>query len=200
MLSDRQAIEVFHLHFLRLLVSGPQKGGNALKGGCNLRFFFGSVRYSEDMDLDIADLPVFASKDRMMRILEGPALNLALRARGIGVAAVSAPMQTETTQPWKIGLSLAGHKLPFHTKIGFSRRTAEEAAVTEAVDREVLAEYQLMPLLVLHYPLEAALRQKAGELAHRSVVQARDVLDLAVLFARAAASLARSRPCGRTCR
>jgi hypothetical protein len=36
-----------------------------------------------------------------------------------------------------------------------------------------------------HYPLAAALRQKVGAPAGRSVVQARDVFDLAVLLARA---------------
>lgn len=47
-LTARQAVEFFHLVFLRALVSrGEDKALFALKGGCNLRFFFGSVRYSE---------------------------------------------------------------------------------------------------------------------------------------------------------
>jgi len=97
-LTDRQAVEVFHLHFLRQLCSGPEKGRFALKDGCNLRFFFGSFRYSEDMHLDVADVPAFALKERVSKILAGPAMTLPLRSRGLVVDSVSAPMQTETTQ------------------------------------------------------------------------------------------------------
>lgn len=53
-LTDRQAIEVFHLIFLRAITGGPQKSHLVVKGGCNLRFFFGSVRYSQDLDLDVS--------------------------------------------------------------------------------------------------------------------------------------------------
>jgi len=49
----RECVELFHLTFLRALATrGEGKQRIALKGGCNLRFYFGSVRYSEDMDLD----------------------------------------------------------------------------------------------------------------------------------------------------
>jgi hypothetical protein len=51
--SNRQYVELFHLLFLRQLASGEDRSLIALKGGCNLRFFFGSIRYSEDMDLDV---------------------------------------------------------------------------------------------------------------------------------------------------
>lgn len=75
--------------------------------------------------------------------------------------------------------------MPLHTKIEFSRRGATDEAKIEPVAAAVLAEYQLMPFLVSHYPLDAALRQKVSALVGRSVVQARDVFDLGVLFARA---------------
>ena len=42
-----------------------------------------------------------------------------------------------------------------------------------------------MPFLAPHYALATALRQKVEALAGRSVVQARDVFDLGVLFAKA---------------
>lgn len=184
MLSDRQAVELFHLHFVRLLCSGPSKGSFAIKGGCNLRFFFESVRYSEDIDLDVAGLPVHALKEKVSAVLSGPALSLVLRSRGIAIASVSAPKQTETTQRWKVGLSAEGHAIPLHTKIEFSRRPAMEESKVEPIAASVLAEHQLMPFLAPHYPLAAALRQKVGALAGRSVVQARDVFDLGVLFAR----------------
>ena len=185
MLSDRQAVELFHLHFVRLLCSGPSKGSFAIKGGSNLRFFFGSVRYSEDIDLDVAGLPVHALKEKVSAVLSGPALSLVLRSRGIAMTSASAPKQTETTQRWKIGFSAEGHALPLHTKIEFSRRPTMEESKVEPIAASILAEHQLMPFLAPHYPLAAALRQKVEALAGRSVVQARDVFDLGVLFAKA---------------
>lgn len=183
MLPDRQAVELFHLHFVRLLCSGPSKGSFAIKGGCNLRFFFESARYSEDIDLDVAGLPVHALREKVSAILSGPALSMALRSRGIAMASVSAPKQTETTQRWKVALSVEGSAIPLHTKIEFSRRPTMEESRVEPIAPSVLAEHQLMAFLAPHYPLAAALRQKVEALAGRAVVQARDVFDLGVLFA-----------------
>jgi predicted nucleotidyltransferase component of viral defense system len=188
-LPDRQAVELFHLHFVRLLCAGPSKGRFAIKGGCNLRFFFESVRYSEDIDLDVAGLPVHALKERVSAVLGGPALSLVLRSRGIVITSVSAPKQTETTQRWKVGFTAEGHALPLHTKIEFSRRPSMEESKVEPIGTTVLAEHQLMPFLAPHYPLAAALRQKVAALAGRSVVQARDLFDLGVLFAKAGGSV-----------
>jgi predicted nucleotidyltransferase component of viral defense system len=182
---DHQVVELFHLHFVRLLCSGPQKASFAIKGGCNLRFFFESVRYSEDIDVDVAGLPVHALKEKVTGILSGPALALPLRSRGISITSTSTPKQTDTTQRWKVGLAVEGQSTALHTKIEFSRRATTEEAKVEPVAASVLAEYQLMPLLAPHYPLAAALRQKVGALVGRSIVQARDVFDLAVLFAKA---------------
>ncbi len=184
MTSDRQTVELFHLHFVRLLCSGPSKGSFAIKGGCNLRFFFESVRYSDDIDLDAAGVPVHALKEKVSAVLTGPALSLALRSRGIAITSVSAPKQTETTQRWKLGLSAEEHATPLHTKIEFSRRRTMEESKVEPIVASVLAEHQLMPFLAPHYPLAAALRQKVEALSGRSVVQARDVFDLGVLFAK----------------
>jgi predicted nucleotidyltransferase component of viral defense system len=184
-LSDRQIVELFHLQFVRLLCAGPDKDRFAIKGGCNLRFFFESVRYSEDIDLDVARLPVHVLKEKVTRILGGPALALPLRSRGIAVVETSAPKQTETTQRWKVALSAEGRSLPLHTKIEFSRRGTKEDSKVESVAASVLAEYGLMPVLAPHYPLAAAIRQKIAALIHRGTVQARDVFDLSVLVAKA---------------
>lgn len=184
MISDRQSVELFLLHFVRLLCSGPSKGSFAIKGGCNLRFFFESLRYSEDMDLDVAGLPAHALKEKVSAVLSGPALSLSLRSSGIAVTSVSAPKQTETTQRWKVGLSAEWQAIPLHTKIEFSRRPTMEESRVEPIAASLLAEHRLMPFLAPHYPLAAALRQKVGALAGRSIVQARDVFDLGVLFAR----------------
>jgi len=182
--SDRQIVELFHLQFVRLLCAGPDKDRFAIKGGCNLRFFFESYRYSEDIDLDVTRLPVHTLKERVTKILAGPALVLPLRSRGIAIVETSAPKQTET-QRWKVSLAAEGRALPLHTKIEFSRRKTAEESRVEPVAASVLAEYGLMPLLAPHYPLAAAIRQKIGALIHRSTVQARDVFDLSVFLAKA---------------
>jgi hypothetical protein len=187
MLSPLQAVEFFHLQFARLLCAGPEKGCFAIKGGCNLRFFFESVRYSEDIDLDVTDaVPVHALKEKVSRILSAPALALPLRNRGIQVNGVTAPKQTETTQRWKVGLSVTGLSVPLPTKIEFSRRVTTDEARVEPISPSVAAEHQIMQFLAPHYPLAAALRQKVKALADRKVVQARDVFDLgSVLIPRA---------------
>ena len=46
-------VELFHLHFLEQFGLKTDKRLYALKGGCNLRFFLKSIRYSQDIDLDI---------------------------------------------------------------------------------------------------------------------------------------------------
>ncbi len=186
MASGIQAVEYFHLQVSRLLLAGPDKGAFALKGGCNLRFFFESPRYSEDIDFDVGErVPVHVLKERMAKLLAGPALALNLRNRGIEVASSSAPKQTETTQRWKIALAVQGLALPQPTKIEFSRRATTEEAVLQAISPSVLAEHQAITFLAPHYPLEPAIRQKVKALADRREVQARDVFDLgAVLIPR----------------
>jgi len=43
-ISDRDAVEVFHIAFLAGLGAAPDKRPLVVKGGANLRFFFGSPR------------------------------------------------------------------------------------------------------------------------------------------------------------
>lgn len=194
MASDRQAVEVFHLHFVRLLCAGPDRDRFAIKGGCNLRFFFESIRYSEDIDLDVVSMPVHTLKTKVSKILSGTALTLPLKSRGIAVRDVTAPKQTETTQRWKMHLAVEGRSMPLHTKIEFSHRGTTEEAKVEPVAASVLAEHKLMPLILPHYLLAAALRQKVEALVGRSEVQARDVFDLSVLFAKAGGNVDALRP------
>src|SRR3954469_16882001 len=99
---DRHAVEHFHLLFLRQLSTGMDRMRFLVKGGCNLRFFFGSVRYSEDLDLDVLEMPRGTLKNKVDRLLEAPALALPLQAQGLAIENVSAPKQTDTTQRWKL--------------------------------------------------------------------------------------------------
>jgi hypothetical protein len=180
----RLAVERFHLTFCRLLCAGADRGDFAIKGGCNLRFFFGSVRYSEDVDLDVQRVPQRTLLGRVNKLLEGPALSTPLRAVGIHVASVSTPKQTETTQRWTIALTVPGSSVPVPTKVEFSRREAIRAATVEPLDFAFAAEHRTQPVLLPHYPAAVAVVQKVRALAGRTEVQARDVFDLSVLFAR----------------
>ena len=177
------ALEAFHVRLL-LALSGQASGMLYLKGGVNLRLFYGSVRYSEDMDFD-AD-PRIA--DRLRRNV--PPLNLSpsfqapLRALGLrGVEMDTAPKKaTETTLRFKMGLDLGGGVLE-PTKVEFSFRAAvppQPAVPGEAVS-SVVARY--VPsgtdwTCVLRYPQPSAIWQKLRALATRREVQARDVFDL----------------------
>lgn len=184
-LTIRQSTEFFHLVFLRALVAkGGDKGLIALKGGCNLRFYFGSVRYSEDMDLDVVVIAKDTLKNKVERLLKSPAVTTPLKSHGLTIVETSAPKQTETTQRWKIGLRRVADELPIRTKVEFSRRDDIEGATYEPADREVLRPYGLTPVLATHYATPAAIRQKLHALAARTEPQARDVFDLSLLLAR----------------
>jgi predicted nucleotidyltransferase component of viral defense system len=183
-LSPREAVELFHLVFLRGLVAkGEDKALFALKGGCNLRFYFGSVRYSEDIDLDARVIGRETLRNKVDRLLRAPIVTAPLRTKGIDVAEASAPKQTDTTQRWKVGLRIAGRD-PVRTKIEFSRRGAIAGARFEAADPDLLRRHGLTPFLAPHYGIRAAIAQKIHALAKRAEPQARDVFDLNLLFAR----------------
>ena len=83
MWSERQTIEIFHLLFLRAFGARVDKTLFALKGGCNLRLFFKSIRYSEDMDLDIHTMSFGTLRNNIRRLLEAPSFVQALQAQDI---------------------------------------------------------------------------------------------------------------------
>lgn len=184
-----QKREVFHLTFLRALVRAiplSAKFAIVLKGGCNLRFFFGSVRYSEDMDLDASGVSVDALREKVMAILRSPGFVDALRIFSIAQILppnISRAKQTETVQRFKVHLlTEAGEDL--YTKIEFSRRGLDSPVQSEAVPSAALAVYRMPPLIVPHYPAVPAARQKIHALLSRRETQARDVFDLHMLSTR----------------
>lgn len=59
----------------------------------------------------------------------------------------------------------------------------EDAAV-EAIEARFAAVHRLQPIVLPHYPLASALRQKVHALVGRAEVQSRDLFDLSVLLAR----------------
>jgi len=180
--GERESIEIFHLHFLRILGTRVDRKLYVLKGGCNLRFFAKSIRYSQDIDLDIAVVQPNTLRGNMQHVLTARALIDALATQGISVAQSTASKQTEATQRWKIRLRVEDSAQEIPTKIEFSRRGLDPGVSLESVDPELLRRYRLPPILVQRYLPEAAFRQKIEALAYRKQTQARDVFDLNLLL------------------
>jgi predicted nucleotidyltransferase component of viral defense system len=180
--TDRQTIEIFHLLFLRAFGARVDKALFSLKGGCNLRFFLKSIRYSEDMDLDIQTMGVGTLQNNVNRLLVEPGFLQGLRAHGIELVKTAQPKQIQTTQRWKLALrnTESGAEVP--TKIEFSRRGLDDEKAVETVDTAIIRTYRLYPVIVQHYTVHAALAQKVSALALREQVQARDVFDLKLLM------------------
>lgn len=181
--SPRAAIELFHLVVLDLLGRKVDKKLYALKGGCNLRFFFKSFRYSEDMDLDVS---AALSKDKlqviMNRLLESKTIEQILDVKGIKMQERSSPKQTDTTQRWKFALMVPRSSVPLRTKIEFSRWGMKTNLAFESVDANLIRAYELAPIMASHYQRVDACVQKVIALATRRQIQARDVFDLHLLL------------------
>ncbi|HVE44759.1 MAG TPA: nucleotidyl transferase AbiEii/AbiGii toxin family protein, partial [Gammaproteobacteria bacterium] len=69
MINVQSTIEIFHLLFLQQLEKQMDKKLYALKGGCNLRFFFKSIRYSEDIDFDVTTISKTTLEKKVSKIL-----------------------------------------------------------------------------------------------------------------------------------
>lgn len=138
--SPLQIREIFHHEFLRWFGRKVKADYYALKGGVNLRFFFNSTRYSEDMDLDVHSIAVVKLKDIVMEILQ--TLSFQDNFRSVGIVKVIPPdivkaKQTETTQRFKIHLVTSNGEDLF-TKIEFSRRGIKGGVVVQTVLDNIL--------------------------------------------------------------
>lgn len=183
-LSNAQVTELFHVAFLDVLPRRLDPARYILKGGANLRYFFESLRYSEDIDLDVNGVKPWGLEEKVDAVLGSQPLKALLRVGGLGVAEFSKPKQTETTQRWKIAIEVAGRSEPVRTKIEFSNRNGEQRYRLEPVPGHIVAPYALRSPSVQHYNADAAAEQKVRALAGRSETQARDVFDLELLLRR----------------
>jgi predicted nucleotidyltransferase component of viral defense system len=176
-------MELFHLLFLYQLSRKLDKRLYALKGGCNMRFFFNSPRYSDDIDLDVESITVSVLRDRINSILNSKPFRDILEVRNMEIEHFTEHKQTETTQRWKLGLTVPQIEKPLPTKIEFSRRGLESPIEFKSVSPEIIRMYELSPILANHYSAEATCRQKIKALLLRSSTQARDIFDLYHLLA-----------------
>jgi hypothetical protein len=181
-LTRAQVAELFHIAFLDVLASRLEPSRFVLKGGANLRFFFGSSRYSEDIDIDLHGRPPMNMERKVDGVLDSPAIGILLRVKGVTVAEHSKPKQTATTRRWKVGIAAPGHGDLVRTKIEFSGRNGDPRYALEPIPREVVAPYALRAPSVQHYIGDAPTEQKVAALADRPETQARDVFDLDLLL------------------
>lgn len=181
-LSPKAQVELFHLMFLRQFSMQIDANLYVIKGGCNLRFFFGSVRYSEDLDLDVYTIAQETLENKINKLLGTPPLLKLLQGYGVTQLEVTAPKQTATTQRWKIQIHTEQGEMPYHTKIEFSQRNGKTQNELANVNMKICQAYRLPPMRLSHYGLADAITQKVLALAHRSLTQARDIFDLYFLL------------------
>lgn len=183
-LSPVAAREVVHLLILQALMGVRRGSGITVKGGVNLRLFFGSQRYSEDMDLDGTAQARDAIRATIHGMFEDKAFTQRLRKFGIRELdpGEGPNKDTETTFRYKFGVVVGGG-VRHSTKVEVSFRGRHEAdrAVIEAPSAEILEAHGMEGLEVRHYVREAAVRQKLEALGGRREAQARDVFDLHLL-------------------
>ena len=185
MLSELELREVFHLLFLEHLLKNADLKLYTLKGGVNLRFFFNSPRYSEDIDLDVKAGSVETLKKNGYKILSDANFKRRLQSFGIQDLLINDPSKakhTQTTQRFRLRLITAsGDELP--TKIEFSRREQQstDIKVIERINPQLAQQYKKLPYRVQHYDGASALKQKIEALAGRTQVQARDLFDIYLL-------------------
>lgn len=150
-----------------------------VKGGVNLRAWYGSRRFSEDLDLDAVKSAPQVLRERFDKVLGSGGLAALLTTQGLEIARTSKPKQTDTTQRWKVELKAAGVSVPLHTKIEFSRRGArQEEYALAPVRPDIVRPYGIPAPTANHYTARSAILQKIRALAGRAVIQARDIWDL----------------------
>lgn len=188
-MNDREVAEAFHLAFLQALQTSAGHDRFALKGGGALRFFYASVRYSEDIDLDVflEDTRRFSAK--VTRAMESTAMLRLLSTMGIEILSKTARDQSTAKERWTVTLAHRSLETPTRTKVELAYRSAEllSAVVVEPVPTRVMANYApLLPPVIGRYLPYAAMGQKIHALKERGEGnkgnQPRDVFDLDLLF------------------
>ena len=179
-MNIQQTIEYFQLLFLLFMARRIDRKYYILKIGCNLRFFFKSQSYPEDIDFDLQGISVRDFRDQINGILKSKSFMDALSIKGLAVGHITEHKQTETTQRLKLGIISEHMQIP--TRIEFSRRDGKRGEIRfEAVDPIILKKYEITLVLVNHYTRETAFLQKIYAMSSRTIPRARDVFDLYLL-------------------
>jgi predicted nucleotidyltransferase component of viral defense system len=181
-LQPVQISEIFHLAFLGVLQGVAGAGSFALKGGGNLRFYFRSLRYSEDIDLDGFARDTAAFSRKVEKAFASPQLAKLLALFDIKLAYLNPKDRTTTKEKWVIGLTHASTgKSPIYTRVEISHRAYGLDAYLETRPVDFTAVEPYAPLaapVVAHYVPRGALIQKVWALQDRKETQPRDVFDI----------------------
>src|SRR5450759_4904507 len=116
-------VELLHLSLLQVMPSYLPVSDYAVKGGANMRLFYGSRRRSQDIDLDYLGGRFHIVEDAVDAALASRAFRDLLRVVGVEMSEPTKPMQTDTTRRWKFQVDGPAAKL--NTKIEFSAREAD---------------------------------------------------------------------------
>jgi predicted nucleotidyltransferase component of viral defense system len=155
-----------------------------LKGGANLRYFFASRRYSEDIDIDLIEPVPWSFETQVDKVMRSPALRDLLAVGGLALAEHAGQKQTDTTHRWRVAIDVPGAASPIRSKVEFSNRGAGEDFELAFLPDEIVTPYALRPPSVQHYGIVEATEQKVSALAGRSQTEVRDVFDLELLLRR----------------
>ncbi len=187
-LSPRQAREVLHLALLEELAAKLGTEHWSVKGGVNLRAYFGSVRYSEDIDLDVAPFKRQAVKKHLRETLK-PGGRFARRLREYGIQELridekEISKDSETTLRFKRQVVVGGVPHSTTVEVSFRGPRDGDSPRLAPVHPMVTALYGswFAAVFAMHYPRESAISQKLDALANRTAVQARDVFDICWLL------------------
>lgn len=184
-MTKPEAIERFHLALLQVLPQHVPAANYAVKGGANLRLFLGSVRRSEDIDLNFVGRvgTAWSLQARMDAVLRSPALASLLATQGIKIVSVNPSKVTSTTGRWKFQMVAPG--LEVSSKVEFSMRREDRPLYQMgSVSAKIAGNAGMRPAIANHYLPLGALEQKIAALALRTETQVRDVFDLDFLFVR----------------
>jgi hypothetical protein len=145
---ERQAVEIFHLQFLRVFGTRVDKNLYALKGGGNLRFFYRSIRFSEDIDLDLAGISVGENVEAHTKI--------DFSRRGLDEGTAYGPIDAEFIQRYRIFPVLVRHYTP---EAGFKQKINALASRKNTQARDVFDLKLLMDAGAGKEPLPEGFRK-----------------------------------------
>ena len=158
--GDIEETEKFHLLFLAQLGSCVDKNLYALKGGCNLRFFWKSIRYSQDIDFDVHTIARETLRKNVNQILGSLGFRRILRSSKIELGQISEPKQTDSTQAGRsISESTAPPMILDQNRI--FQAEVRQGSQFQPVDPEIARIHDLRPILASHYGLEAAFPKRS---------------------------------------
>lgn len=175
-------IEFLHLALLQVLPTRLPVADYVVKGGANLRLFFGSRRRSQDIDLDYIGRAFWRAEERVDAVLASRAFIDLLRVEGVEVVDLAKTKQTPTTRRWKFAVQ--GDSARLNSKIELSARGSTDSEVGFDIARSDIGRASgLRAVRANHYLAPAATRQKIHVLAERQQTEPRDVFDLDLLIA-----------------